>query len=336
MGEGTDPAGRQIIELRDRRAGREIACLKHGPKVRRPRVGRSRRGAVIEDPEGTSHHRTKCCDSRRNFWLQTVRTFVMRMFERPSTLLTLFLVILTPAVSSAREASAPLNLTEAEISNMKSSYYHIERVATKYQPYIITYDDQEVLQLEYDTRKEAQARVDEINKADRLDRPGVRGRRNRKVGIREFKRNFHEIISRGSLERIAKKLGIEQKADYKAERKYTRRVFVWDFAEELLGRKVLELRNLKAAAASPDSRWRSLSFSNDPAAAFQNAQDLANTGKLVVVVWRNPDSTSHVPGHSAVVVPSRQADGGLFDAKKGKWGMKAGPASTKPLLQQGL
>ena len=67
---------------------------------------------------------------------------------------------------------------------------------------------------------------------------------------------------------------------------------------------------------------RSLSFSNNPAAAFQNAQDLANTGKLVVVAWRNPDSTSHVPGHSAVVVPSRQADGGLFDAKKGKWEMK--------------
>jgi hypothetical protein len=246
----------------------------------------------------------------------------MRMCKWHSTLITLFLIILKPAVSSAQGASAPLKLTEAEISEMKSSYYHIERVGNKYQPYIITYDDQEVLQLEYDTRKEAQARVDEINKADRLDRPGAKGGRNKKVGIREFKRNFHEIISRGSLERIAKKLGIEQKANYDAERKYARRPFVWDFAEELMGREVLELRDLKAAATSPDSRWRSLSFSNDPAAAFQNAQDLANTGKLVVVAWMSPDSTSHVPRHSAVVVPSRQTDCGLFDAKKGKWGLK--------------
>jgi hypothetical protein len=254
---------------------------------------------------------------------------VMRMVECHSTLITLFLIILKPTVSSAQGAGAPLKLTGAEISEMKSSYYHIERVEIKYQPYIITYDDQEVLQLEYATRKEAQARVDEINKADRLDRPGAKGRRNKKVGIREFKRNFHEIISRGSLERIAKKLGIEQKANYEAERKYARRPFVWDFAEELMGREVPELRDLKVAATSPDSRWRSLSFSNDPAAAFQNAQDLANTGKLVVVAWWNPDSTSHVPGHYAVVVPSRQKDGGLFDATKRKWGMKV------PYIAQG-
>ena len=139
-----------------------------------------------------------------------------------STLITLFSVILTPTVSSAQEASARPKLTEAQISGMKSSHYHIERVATKYQPYIITSDDQEVLQLEYDTRKEAKARVDEINNADRLDRRGVTGRRNKKVGIRKFKRNFHEIISRGSLERIARKLGIEQKTNYEADRRYAR------------------------------------------------------------------------------------------------------------------
>jgi hypothetical protein len=255
---------------------------------------------------------------------------VMRMFERGSTLLTLFLVILTPAVSSA-QVSARLKLTLAQISDMKSHYYHIERVGIKYQPYIITYDNQELVQFVYDTREEAETRVDEITEEDRLDRLGVKGRQNKKVGIREVKQNFHEIISRGTLEKFATKLAVEQKAHYKGEGKQTRcSEFVRDFAKELLGRTLPELGglalhqlyNLKAAATSPESRWRSLSFSDDPAAAFQNAQDLANAGKLVIVAWKNPDRTRHDPGHSAVVVPSRQADGGLFDATKRKWGMK--------------
>ena len=98
-----------------------------------------------------------------------------------------------------------------------------------------------------------------------------------------------------------------------------------DFAKELLGRRLPELRGLgklKEAAASPESKWRSLSFSDDPAAAFQNAQDLANAGKLVIVAWTNPDPARYYLVRSAVVVPSRQADGGLFDATKRNWGMK--------------
>jgi hypothetical protein len=255
----------------------------------------------------------------------------MRMFERPSSWLTLFLVILTPTVSSAQVPSARLKLTEAEVKDMKFSYYHIERVGIKYQPYIITYDNQELAQLVCDTRKEAQARVDEIKKEDRRDRLGVKVRQNKKVGIREVKQNFHEIISRGSLEKFAKKQGVDQKAHYKGEGKNTRcSEFVRDFAKELLGREIPELRGfavhqlyyLKAAATSPDSRWRTLSFSDDPAAAFQNAQDLANEGKLVIVAWKNPQRANYDPGHAAVVVPSRQEDGGLFDATKRKWGMK--------------
>ena len=52
----------------------------------------------------------------------------------------------------------------------------------KYQPFIITYDNQELVQLVYDTRKEAQARVDEINNEDRLDRLGVEGKQNKGEG----------------------------------------------------------------------------------------------------------------------------------------------------------
>jgi hypothetical protein len=252
----------------------------------------------------------------------------MRMFERPSTLLTLFLVILTPTVSFAQTASDRHKLTQAELSVIKSSYYHIERVEIKYQPYIITYDDQELVQPVYDTRQEAQARVDEIKKEDRLVRIKVKGRQNKKVGIREIKVNFHEMIVRGSLEKAAKKLGIEQKAQYKANGKWARcNMFVGAFAREVRGRSLPELKghqldNLKAAATSPGSKWRSLSFSDDPAAAFQNAQDLANEGKLVIVAWKHPDPDSYYLRHSAVVVPSRQEDGGLFDATKRKWGMK--------------
>ena len=255
----------------------------------------------------------------------------MRIFERPSALLTLFLVILTATVSPAQPASANIKLTEAEISIIKSSRYHIERVGIKYQPYIITYDNQESAQPVYDTRKEAQARVDEIKKEDRLVRLKVKGRQNKKVGIREIKVNFHEVIVRESLEKAAKKLAVEQKAHYIKNGKYTHcSQFVGDFAKELRGRILPELRgfashqldNLKAAATSPDSKWKSLSFSDDPAAAFQNAQDLANAAKLVIVAWKDPDPARYYLGHSAVVVPSRQEDGGLFDAKKGKWGMK--------------
>jgi hypothetical protein len=238
------------------------------------------------------------------------------------------LVILAPTVSSAEAANAPLKLTKAEISEIKSSYYRTERVEIKYQPYIITYDSQELIQPVYDTRNEAQARVDEIKKEERLGRPGAKRKRNKKVGIREFKQNFHEIISRESLEKSAKKLGVEQKALYRANGKWTRcSQFVRDFAKEVRGREVPELArqqfdNLKAAATSRDSKWRSLSFSDDPAAAFQNAQDLANAGKLVIVAWKNPDPTFRQPSHTAVVVPSRLADGRLFDATTQKWGMK--------------
>ena len=248
----------------------------------------------------------------------------MTMFERPSTWLALFLVILTPSVSSAQTASAPLKLTEAEIRRMKSSYYHIERVGIKYQPYVITYDNQDLVQPVYDTRKEAQARVDEIKAEARRDRLGAKGRRHKKVSIREVKQNFHEIVSKESLERFAKKLALEQKGHYKAEGKKTHsNEFVEDFARELLGRQMPELRglgNLRAAARSPESRWRSLSFSDDPAAAFQNAQDLANAGKLVIVAWKNPDPARYYVVRSAVVVPSRQADGGLFDAENREMG----------------
>ena len=261
----------------------------------------------------------------------------MRKFKHPAPLLTAFLVVMSPIDSFAQEGSLPKGasarpkLTDDEISDMKSSRYEVERAEIKYQPYIITYDDQELVQPVYDTRKEAQTRVDEIKKEDRLDRLGNKGRQNKKVGIREVKRVSQETIFRGSLEKFAKKLGTEEKARYQPVGKKTHcSEFVRDFAKELLGRSIPELEGqagnqserLKAAASSPDSKWRSLSFSDDPAAAFQNAQDLANEGKLVIVAWKNPHPTGTDSGHVAVVVPSRQEDGGLSDATKLKWMMK--------------
>ena len=151
------------------------------------------------------------------------------------------------------------------------------------------------------------------------------------MGIREVKRTTTEWISGDSLARIAKKLGDEEKTRYKPDGKKTHcSEFVRDFATDLLGRDVPELDgqagkqadNLKASAEKPDSKWRSLSFPDDPLAAFQGAQALANEGKLVVVAWKNPHPTGTDTGHIAVVVPSPQDDGGLFDATKRKWGMK--------------
>jgi hypothetical protein len=140
----------------------------------------------------------------------------------------------------------------------------------EYQPYIITYDDKELPQLCYDTREEAQARVDEINTEDRLDKLGVEGKQNKKVDIREDKRTHTETISKGEIEKFAKKLAVKDLARYKPDGKKTHcSEFMRDFARELLGRDIPELRGkageqfdqLKAAAASTDSKWRSLSFS---------------------------------------------------------------------------
>jgi hypothetical protein len=230
-----------------------------------------------------------------------------------------------------KETTVRPKLTEDEIRDLKLTHYEVERLEIKYQPFIITYDDQELVQLVYDTRKEAQARVDEINNEDRLDRLGVEGKQNKKVGIRDVKRTYTEFISGRSLESIAKKLGVERTAHYQADGKKTHcSEFVRDYTRELLGRNLPELEGqagdqfdrLRVAAASPDSKWRSLSFSDDPAVAFKNAQDLANEGKLVIVAWKNPHPTGTDSGHVAVVVPSRQEDDGLFDATERKWKMK--------------
>jgi hypothetical protein len=84
--------------------------------------------------------------------------------------------------------------------------------------------------------------VDQINDEDRLDRLGVKGRQNKKVGIREVKRTSHETVFRGGLAGVAKKLGVDEKAHYKAEGKKTQcSQFVRNYAKEFLARSIPEL-----------------------------------------------------------------------------------------------
>jgi len=233
--------------------------------------------------------------------------------------------------SQPKAAAARPKLTAEQIDEMKPARYEVERVEIKYQPVITAYDGQELPQLCYDTRKEAEARVKEIKEEDRLDRLGVEGRQHKKVDIREDRRTHEETIYGGDLAKFAERLGVERKARYKPDGATTHcSEFVRDFARELLGRDVPELRGragdqadqLTKAAASPDSKWRSLSFHDDPAAAFRNAQELANEGKFVVVTWKNSTATPTDSGHVAVVVPSRKEGGGLFDSTRMKWGME--------------
>jgi hypothetical protein len=261
----------------------------------------------------------------------------MKKFGSSATLPIAFLTVLIPLASIAQRANQSKTatsrpkLTEDEIGDMKLSRYEVDRTEIKYQPFIITYNDEELNQLVYDTRQEAQARVDEINTGDRLDKLGVEGRQNKKVGIREVKRSYTESVSGDSVGRIARKLGVDERARYEATGKTTHcSEFVRDFAKELLGRSTPELDGkageqsdkLRRAAASLESKWRSLSFLDDPTAAFQNAQDLANEGKLVVVTWKNPHPTETDSGHVAVVAPSRRENGVLYDATNLKWKMK--------------
>ena len=136
-------------------------------------------------------------------------------------------VIPSAAVQAQEGAAGPSTkaarpkITQDEITDLKLAHYEVERVEIKYQPYIITRDDEELVQLNDDTLKEAQARVDEINNEDRLDRLGVEGKQNKKVGIREVKRTYTEFVSGDSLERIAKKLGVGEKARYQPVGKKT-------------------------------------------------------------------------------------------------------------------
>jgi hypothetical protein len=123
-------------------------------------------------------------------------------------------------VAGQPKGSSPRpKITQEEVDDLKLSRYEVERSEIKYQPYIITHDDQELVQLVYDTRREAQSRVDEINTEDRLDKLGVEGRQNKKVGIREVKRTHTEIILNDDLEKFAKKLAVKEKARYLTVRK---------------------------------------------------------------------------------------------------------------------
>jgi hypothetical protein len=235
-----------------------------------------------------------------------------------------------PAAVPGRASPRP-KLTQDAIDDMRFARYEVERTEVKYQPYIVTYDGQELRQLSYDTLREAQARVDEIKTEDRLDKLGVEGRQHKKVDIRVERRTYTETVSGDGLANLLKNHGVRDRRRYLPSGKTTHcSEFVRDFARELLGRDLPELGGkagdqydrLKAAVGSPASKWRSLSFPDDPTAAFRNAQELANEGKLVVIAWKNPRPTKTDSGHVAVVSPSRQDDGGLFDATERKWKMK--------------
>jgi hypothetical protein len=219
----------------------------------------------------------------------------------------------------------PPKVTDEDVARMKTTHYEVDRVVTKYQPVITDYQGEELPQLCYDTRQEAQQRVDEINYWDRLDKLGVEGQQNKKVEIREVKRESREPVRDEDLKAVAKRLAKEKR--YAANDKTTHcNQFVRDLTHEILNRYVPELEGraseqlaqLKAASAHADSPWRSLSFQDDPAGAFANAQELANSGKLVVVA---------IPGHVAVVIPSTEGLDGLYESKKSKsgdrgWGMR--------------
>ncbi len=222
-------------------------------------------------------------------------------------------------------AEPPAKVTDDDIAQMKTTQYQVDRVVIKYQPVITDYQGEELVQLCYDTKAEAQARVDEINDWDRLEKLGVEGKQHKKVEIREVKEETHEPVRDEDLKAVAKKLAKEKR--YAPSGKTTHcNQFVHDFAREVLNRSLPELEGrasgqltqLKDAANRADSSWRSLSFQDDPARGFRMAQDLANSGKLVIVA---------IPGHVAIVVPSSEGADGLYDSQKSKsgnrgWGMR--------------
>ena len=120
------------------------------------------------------------------------------------------------------------------------------------------------------------------------------------------------VFPKESFGKIASKLAGDAQYQPTADGTTRCNYFVRDFAKQLTGTQPPELdgkandqfAQLSKAAADKDSKWRSLSFESSPEKTFQDAQGLANQGKLVIVAWNNPAG----PGHVAVVVPQKGND----------------------------
>lgn len=228
-----------------------------------------------------------------------------------------------PGKAGPAEARKPSKgpLTEDQAADLKYEHYEVTVTTKTYRPYIITHSGEKLIQLEYDTLKAAQARVDEARRDNKILEPEWR---DRDFGIETLEHTTTSTVYADALTSTAKALAAD--ASYKPEAGTTHcSEFVRDFAKALTGREVPELRGrageqfdaLKAAAADPSSKWSSLGFQDDPAAAFRRAQELADEGKLVVVAWKNPNATATDSGHVAAVVPRRGDDPAL--PHSGSW-----------------
>ena len=221
----------------------------------------------------------------------------------------------TQSAAEKEKPATKKTLSDDQFTHLKWAHYEVKVTRKTYRPYIIDSAGEKLIQLEYDTRAEAEARIREAKKDNEILEPPWR---DKDFGIETIEHTSMVTIGSGALEEAAKTLADDEK--YKPEQDTTHcSEFVRDYARKLLGRDVPELRGpagaqadqLKAAAGDPKSKWWSLAFHEDPAAALQRAQELADEGKLVVVAWKNPTPTATDSGHVAVIVPRRGDDAEL-------------------------
>jgi hypothetical protein len=93
------------------------------------------------------------------------------MWLQPILPCVLGLWLATPTSHLARDGVGDIprpKVTDDDDSRMKLVHYEVDRVVIQYQPVITDYKGEELPQLCYDTRQDAQERVDEINQWDRL------------------------------------------------------------------------------------------------------------------------------------------------------------------------
>ena len=132
-----------------------------------------------------------------------------------------------------------------------------------------------------------------------------------------------ESFDKAEAERIANTLAADAKYQPKGNQTYCSD-FVRDFAIQLTGHDVAELegqakdqfKRLSTASKDPSGNWTALKVARDPPRAFEEAQRLANDGRLVVVAWSNPKPTKENTGHIAVVVSHEWSD----KSTSSKWG----------------
>ena len=121
----------------------------------------------------------------------------------------------SPSIGTDKPATKKA-LSEDQMADLKFSHYEVSVSRTTYRPYIVTVSGEKLIQLEYDTMEEAQARIREAKKDNEILSPAWR---DKDFGIETIVYKSTDTVFPSSLQKIAKRLATLKK--YKPEKERT-------------------------------------------------------------------------------------------------------------------